>query len=155
MADFDGALNSNGRQAKATGLLTCNKLKLSLKGSPASKTVTIKYAVNADLDKQAGTITQGDVAIGKALAHLTGGFQTQGETQVLNLKLNAPNMPIDELEAMLPALGVVLPSGSQLNGGTLSTELAVTGPVDKLVITGPVRLANTEEQLIVQFFVSR
>jgi len=144
VADFDGSLNSNGSQAKATGVLTCNKLKLSPKGSPASKPVTVKYAVNADLDKQSGVITQGDVSIGKALAHLTGGFQTQGEAQLLNLKLSAPNMPVDELEAMLPALGVVLPSGSQLQGGTLSAELVITGPVDKPVITGPVRLANTK-----------
>ena len=53
-------------------------------------------------------------------------------------------MPVDELEAMLPALGIVLPSGSQLKGGTLSTELAITGPLDKLIITGPVRLSNTQ-----------
>ena len=78
------------------------------------------------------------------MARLSGGFQTQGETQLLNLKLSAPDMPVDELEAMLPALGVVLPSGSQLQGGTLSTELGISGPMDKLVITGPVRLANTK-----------
>jgi AsmA protein len=53
-------------------------------------------------------------------------------------------MPVEELEAMLPALGVVLPSGSQLKGGTLSADLAIAGPVDKLVITGPVKLANTK-----------
>ncbi|MGB6191094.1 MAG: hypothetical protein WBF42_01390 [Terracidiphilus sp.] len=39
----------------------------------------------------------------------------RGETQVVNLKLNAPEMPVDELEAMLP-------SGSELSGGTLSTR---------------------------------
>jgi len=62
----------------------------------------------------------------------------------VNLRLNAPAMAVDELEAMLPSLGVVLPSGSKLQGGTLSTELGITGPLDKLVITGPVRLANTQ-----------
>ena len=64
VADFDGTLNSNGAQAKASGQLTCNKLKLSPKGSPASKTVTVKYAATVDVDKQAGTLTQGDIAIG-------------------------------------------------------------------------------------------
>jgi len=39
---------------------------------------------------------------------------------------------------------VVLPSGSQLKGGTLSAELAIAGPLDKLVISGPVRLANSK-----------
>jgi len=144
LVNLDGTLNSNGSQAKAVGTLTCNKLKVSPKGSPAPKTVTVKHTVVADLAKQSGTITQGDVAIGKATAHLTGTFQTQGETQVVNLKLNAPNMPVDELEAMLPAFGVVLPSGSQLQGGTLSTDLNINGPIDKLVITGPVRLSNSK-----------
>ena len=100
--------------------------------------------MNTDLDREAGTITQGDIAIGKALARLTGGFQTQGETQVVNLKLSAPDMSVDELQSMLPALGIVLPSGSQLRGGTLSADLAITGPLDKLVIAGPVRLSNTK-----------
>jgi AsmA protein len=97
-----------------------------------------------DLDKQAGTITQGDVAIGKAMAHLTGGFQNQGDTQAVNLRLNAPDMSVDELEAMLPAMGVVLPSGSKLQGGILSAQLGISGPIDKLVITGPVRLSNSK-----------
>ncbi len=141
---IDGSLNSTGSQAKATGVISCEKLKLSPKGSPAPETVTIKYALNTDLDRQTGTITQGDIAIGKAVARLTGGFQTQGETQVMNLKLNASDMPVDELEAMLPALGVVLPSGSKLNGGTLSADLAISGPLDKLVIAGPVRMSNTK-----------
>jgi AsmA protein len=117
---------------------------LSPKGPPACKTVTIKHAVEVDLDKESGSISQGDVAIGSAQAHLTGTFQTQGEAEVVHLKLNAANMPVDELEAMLPSLRVVLPSGSRLKRGTLSAELAITGPLDNLVIGGPVRLRNTE-----------
>jgi AsmA protein len=144
LANFDGTLNSNGSQAKAVGTFTGNKLKFSPKGTPATKAVVIKHAVDVDLDKQSGAITQGDVEIGKAVAHLTGTFRTEGETQVLNMKLNAPNMPVDELQVMLPSLGIVLPSGSQMKGGTLSAELGITGPVDKLVITGPVRLADTK-----------
>jgi AsmA protein len=144
LANFDGTLTSNGSMAKAVGTFTGNKLQLSPKGSPAPKTVIVKHAVDVDLDKESGTLTRGDVEVGKAVAHLTGTFKTVGETQVLNMKLNAPDMPVEELEAMLPALGVVLPSGSQLKGGTLSTELGIEGPIDKLVISGPVRLANTK-----------
>jgi len=144
LASFDGTLNSDGSKAKAVGMFTGNKMQFSPKGSPGPSTITVKHAVDVDLDRQSGKVSQGDVKIGKALAHLTGTFQTQGETQLLNMKLDAPNMPIEDLEAMLPAFGVVLPSGSQLKGGTLSTNLAITGPVDKLVITGPVRLANSK-----------
>jgi AsmA protein len=53
-------------------------------------------------------------------------------------------MSVDELEAMLPALGVVLPSGSKLKGGTLSADLAISGPLANLVISGPVRMSNTK-----------
>ena len=144
LANFDGTLNSNGSQAKAIGVFTGTQLKFSPKGTPGPKTVIVKHTVDLDLDKQTGTITQGDVAIGKAQAHLTGTFQAQGDTEVLNMKLNAPNMPVDELEPMLPSMGIVVPSGSQLKGGTLSADLAIVGPLDKLVITGPVRLSNTK-----------
>ena len=142
--DLEGTLNSTGSQAKLAGTVTCEKLKLSPKGSPALKAVTVKYAIDEDLDRQSGTITQGDIAIGKSAAQLTGGFQNQGETMVMNLKLNASGMSVDELESMLPALGVVLPSGSKLNGGTLSADLAITGSLDNMVIAGPVRMANTK-----------
>jgi AsmA protein len=144
VANFDGTLNSDGSHAKAVGLFTGKQLKFSPKGAPAAKALTIKHTVDIDLDKQSGTISQGDVAIGSATAHLTGTFRTQGEAEVVNLKLNAPNMPVGELEAMLPSMGVQLPSGSQLKGGTLSAELAITGPLEKLLITGPIRLSNTQ-----------
>jgi len=47
---------------------------------------------------------------------------------------------------MLPALGVTLPSGSSLKGGTLTANFTITGPLDKLVINGPVQLANSQLQ---------
>lgn len=144
LTSFDGTLNSDGSQAKAVGLLTGKQLKFSPKGTPAPKTLTIRHTVNVDVGKQSGTITQGDISIGSAQAHLTGTFHGRGETLVVNLKLDAPNMPVDELQPMLPSIGVVLPSGSQLNGGTLSAQLVITGPLDRAVITGPVRLTNTQ-----------
>jgi len=144
LADFDATINSNGQVARSVGTLKADKLKLAEKGSPASRTVEVKYAVDHNLKTEAGTATQGDISMGKALAHLTGSYQTQGAATVVNMKLNGPDMPVDELEAMLPAMGVVLPSGSQLQGGTLSANLDVVGPVDKLLITGPIRLSNSK-----------
>jgi AsmA protein len=143
LANFDGTLTSNGSQAKAVGTFTGTKLTLAPKASPAPKVVVIKHTVVIDLDNQSGTLTQGDIAIGKAQAHLTGPFHTEGETEILNLKLNAPAMPVEELEAMLPALGIVLPSGSTLKGGTVSANLAVTGPVNNPSVAGPVKLSDT------------
>jgi AsmA protein len=144
VADFNGSLKSDGKLAHSEGTATLAKLKLVPKGSPAAKEVALKYAVNYDEQTQSGTLDQGDVTIGQAIAKLTGSFDTKGVGTAVNMKLSAQEMPVNDLESMLPALGVVLPSGSSLQGGTLSTTLAINGPLANLVVTGPVRLSNTK-----------
>lgn len=144
VVDFDGTLKSNGSQATAVGVMTGKQMKFARNGRPAPMTITVKHAVDFDLASQTGTIRQGDIAIGGAVAHLTGTFQDQGETEVVHLRLNAPNMPVNEVQAALPAAGLNLPSGSKLNGGTLSADLAIAGDLDHLVITGPVRVSNSQ-----------
>jgi AsmA protein len=143
IVSLDGTLTSNGSQAKAVGIFTGTKLTLAPKASPAPETVVIKHAVDVNLDDQSGSVTQGDISIGKAQAHLTGTFKSEGDAEVVNLKLNGPSMPVEALEAMLPAFGITLPSGSRLKGGTVSTNLAITGPIDKAVIAGPVKVSDT------------
>ncbi|MGA8866508.1 MAG: AsmA family protein [Candidatus Sulfotelmatobacter sp.] len=143
IADFDGTLSSDGHEAKTAGTLKVVKLQVVQKGSPAGEPVEIQYAVEHDLVKQVGRLTQGDVSIGKALQHLTGTYDTHGATTSVNMKLAGQGMPVDDLEAMLPALGVTLPSGSRLKGGTLAVNFSIVGPVDKLVTTGTLRLENT------------
>jgi AsmA protein len=144
IANFTGKVNSDGHMVHTTGDLTADKLKLAEKATPTSKTVQLKYAIEHNLAKNAGTITQGDISIGKALAKLTGNYQMQGDVTTLNAKLDGDAMPVDELQAMLPALGIVLPKGSSLQGGTLSANLAITGSSAKPLVTGPIKLANTK-----------
>ena len=144
LADFDGTLSSDGKTAKSSGTANMSKLQLVPKSSPATKPVALKYSVNYDQQQQSGTLQQGDVSVGKAVAKLSGTFQTKGSDTTLNMALNAQGMPVDDLESMLPALGVVLPTGASLQGGTLSTTLAIRGPLANLVVTGPVRLADTK-----------
>ena len=45
-------------------------------------------------------------------------------------------------EGNSPAAGVTLPSGASLTAGSLDLNLSISGPVDKLVIAGPVNLSN-------------
>ena len=144
IGNLDGKLDSDGKTAKVNGTLSLNKLKLSPKGAPAGRSIEVKFALDHDLSRQAGTISQGEVAAGKAVAHLTGSYQAAGDATVLNMKLNAPALPVEEVEALLPALGVTLPAGSGLKGGTLSATLGITGPMDKLVVEGPVKLENSK-----------
>ena len=50
------------------------------------------------------------------------------------------------MEQLLPAAGVTLPSGSRLKGGTITANLAVTGPVNAITIAGPIELDNSSLQ---------
>lgn len=143
IADLDETLTSDGHQAKTNGTLKTSGLQVVAKGSPAGKPVQVTYAVEHDLVKQTGSITQADIAMGKAVAHLTGTYDGHGAVTVVNLKLNGQGMPVDDLEAMLPAAGVVLPPKSTLKGGTLNINLATSGPVNKLITTGTVRLEDS------------
>lgn len=143
VANFAGTLQSNGTQAQSSGDATAQQLKLSPKGTPAQSTVAMKYSATYELEKDTGDLS-GDVSVGKASAKLSGTYDLHGQVAVVHLKLNADNMPVDDLNTLLPALGVVLPSGSKLEGGTLTADMTASGPVNALVITGPVKLANTK-----------
>ncbi len=143
-ADFDGSLSSDGHVAKTSGKLKATSLKLVPKGSPAGQPIQVVYTLEHDLEKEAGKLVQGDVSIGKAVAKLTGTYDLKGDTPVVHTKLSGQAMPVDDLVAALPAVGVVLPSGSRLKGGTLSLDLVSDGPLDRLVTTGPVKLADTQ-----------
>ncbi|HTA69736.1 MAG TPA: AsmA family protein [Bryobacteraceae bacterium] len=143
LASFDGSGQSDGVIMHLQGKLNAEKLKLARNGSPATRPVEVDFAVQHDLRKHSGTVNQGDIHIGTASAHLTGTYAEQGESMLLNLKLSGPGMPVQELEGLLPALAIVLPSGTSLRGGTASANLATDGPADRLVTTGSVAVNNT------------
>ncbi len=144
VADLDGTVKSDGHEAKVEGTLKVSNLKVVAKGSPAGKPVNMKFSIVHSLAKESGTIPQCDISMGKAVAHLTGSYDAHGKVTTVNLKLNGQNMPVDDLEAMLPAVGVVLPPKATLTGGDLDVQTASSGPVDKLVTTGTIRLQNTK-----------
>jgi AsmA protein len=143
IADFDGTVASDGHDAKTTGTLKVDKLQVVQKGSPAGKQVQVQYSVTHNLAKQEGTLTAGEVIMGKAVSHLSGTYDAHGTTTSINMKLKGQGLPVDDLEAMLPAVGVVLPPKSQLKGGTLALDFSTTGPVDKLVTVGTFKLENS------------
>ncbi|MGA8143252.1 MAG: AsmA family protein [Candidatus Acidiferrales bacterium] len=142
LADFNGTLTSDGRQMSSKGTVKTTKLKMSASGSPSTVPVNVDYDADYQLKQQSGTLKQGDIHVGKAFARLTGTFNVAGDTASVGMKLNGQAMPVADLEGVLPAVGVVLPSGAALKTGTLDANLAINGPVDKLVITGPVNLTN-------------
>ena len=143
LVSLDGNGESDGANLRIKGKLKGEKLKLARNGTPAARAVELDFAVLHNLRKHSGAVEQGDIHIGSASAHLTGTYAEQGDSVTLNMKLAGPNMALTELEAMLPALGIVLPAGTSLQGGAVIANLSMEGPADRLVTAGSLAVNNT------------
>ncbi|HEY6465782.1 MAG TPA: AsmA family protein [Candidatus Acidoferrales bacterium] len=141
---FRGQVDSDGKMVDSHGSVTAESLKLTAGSSPSTVPVDIDYQTTYDPKNQIGTLKQGNVHVGKAVANLTGTYDASGAVTAVNMKMSGQGMSVPDLEGVLPAVGVKLPSGASLQSGTLDTSLAISGPVDKLVIAGPVTLSNAK-----------
>jgi AsmA protein len=144
LVSFDGGGQSGANGVELNGRLKIDKLKLSARGTPATRVLELDFHVAHDLKKRSGRVHQGDIHIGNAVTRLTGTYVPQGDSLAVDMILDGPRMPVQELEGMLPALGVVLPNGSSLRGGTAGVKATIQGPVDRLVIAGSITMSNTK-----------
>ncbi len=142
--DYTGKVKSDGKQAHSEGVAKVDKLRLVKSGQPAHQPITFDYASDYDVAKQSGTLTKGDIKTGNSVAKLTGDYFTKGESPALRMKLKGDSLPVNDIQGILPAFGVVLPRGASLSGGTATANLGVDGPIDRLVTTGAVNIANTK-----------
>jgi len=143
-ADLQAQIQSNGKTLNATGSTQIAGIKLAKDGQPSSKPVQVQFAIAQNEQAMTGEVQKASFTVARAVINATGTYQTSGPTTAINLKVNGDGVPIDDLEAFLPAAGVHLPQGSQLRGGTLTTALTVSGSSANSVISGPVRLNNTQ-----------
>jgi AsmA protein len=146
LVDFTGKVTSDGKSIASTGNVTATSLKLVAGSEPSTVPVNIDYDVTYDPQKETGALKSGQVHVGKAVANLNGTFDSAGVVTSVNMKMAGQGMSVPDLEGILPAVGVKLPTGASLQSGSLDTTLGITGPVDKLVITGPVTLSNAKMQ---------
>jgi AsmA protein len=143
-ADLQAQIQSNGQTLNATGSTQIAGIKLAKDGQPSAKPVNVQFAIAQNEQAMTGEVQKATFTVGRATINTSGTYQTSGPTTAINLKVNGDGVPIDDLEAFLPALGVHLPQGSQLKGGTLTTALTVSGSSANPVISGPVRINNTQ-----------
>ena len=141
---YQGEIHSDGKIAHSDGTATVEKMRLVKAGSPAGQPISIHYASDYDLAKQSGQLTKGELVTGKSSVALSGTYDTHGDSTLVHMKLDAPSVPVEDIKALLPAVGVTLPSGADLQGGTAAAHLALDGPVDKLVTAGDVTLSNAK-----------
>ena len=143
-ADLQAQVKSNGQTLNATGSTQIAGIKLAKDGCHPPKPVQVQFAIVQNEQAMTGEIQRAVFTVGRATINGSGTYQSSGPTTAINLKINGDGVPIDELVAFLPAVGVRLPQGSQLKGGTLTTTLTVSGSSANPVISGPVRLNNTQ-----------
>ena len=143
IVDTDAHLASDGTTLTSTGKIHAAKLQLARTGSPAPNPVDIDYTVSDNLESRNGQVSDIAVHTGSVAVHVKGDFQETPQAILLDLHLTAPNLPVDQLEQLLPVVGVQLPSGSSLHGGTLTATLAITGPATTTTLAGPVEIDNT------------
>lgn len=144
LLDYTGTLSSDGKVLKSAGTAKTHDLRLVKSGSPARQPVTIAYTSDYEVQRQAGSLTSGEVRTGSSVVHVSGNYDAHGEDAVVHMKLTGQSLPIADIAALLPAFGVALPAGSSLQGGSVTTNLSLDGAVDKLVTTGTLDLANVK-----------
>ena len=143
IANVDLKALSDGKNLNANVSTNIQGLRVAKNGSPSPKPVIVQLTVAQNLQSLSGQLQNAVITIGKAVINAAGTYQTTGPTTALNLKVSSQATSIDELEAFLPSVGVHLPSGSRLQGGTLTTNLNVTGSTAAPIISGPIRIDNT------------
>jgi AsmA protein len=139
LLDFDATLSSQNGESETKGTAKLSKALLIAGGSPASEPMVVDFSTTYDLRKNAGVLNPSTLKIGNAAAQLSGTYQIAGDT-LLNIKVDGQNMPAKDLESFLPALGINLPKGATIQGGTLNANLNLAGPTNKVVTTGNVGL---------------
>jgi AsmA protein len=142
--DLNATLESQNGVAETKGSAKLSKALLIAGGSPSSEPVTIDFHTKYDLVKNTGVLDPSTLKIGSAIMNLSGTYEVPAEATILHVKVNGQNMPAKDLESFLPALGVNMPKGASLQAGTLSTDLSLSGPTNKLVTTGTVGLFNAK-----------
>jgi AsmA protein len=143
LADVTAKVTSNGQTLTSNGTVSAARLQLVANGAPTPNPVNISYTVNHNLDERSGQLNDLSINSGGVAVHVTGTYSMTGPQVTVALHLAAPNLPIDQVEALLPAAGVRLPRGSSLQGGTLTANLSITGPATAPTISGPIEVDNT------------
>jgi len=144
IVDLNASLASHDGEAETKGTAKLSKALLIAGGSPSTVPVIVDFNTKYNLLKNSGVLEPSTLKIGGAVAHLGGTYEVPGDNAIVNIKVESQDMPAKDLEAFLPALGINPPKGASLKAGTLSTNLNLTGPTNKLVTTGNVGLFNAK-----------
>lgn len=140
--DFDGTVKSDGTTMHSQGKAKASNLRVMKGGAPAKTPVNVDYRSDYGLVSRKGTINT-DLHTGNSTVNANGTLEASGEDTVAHMKVQGKNMAVNDVEALLPAFGVILPSGAALQGGNINMDMTAEGPLDRLIINGPLNITGT------------
>jgi AsmA protein len=141
--DIDSRVHSDHGVLQSKGGIDARQLKLMAAGTPTPEPIRIDYVAAYRLDNGRGRIDDSSLRFGATRVAISGSFDNRPQVMQLDLHINGKQLPVDDVQPLLPVFGVVLPKNSRLSGGRLGLDLRAQGPLDALVITGPVTLNNS------------
>jgi AsmA protein len=139
---LQASLASNGNDLRTDGKGRAERLRLVRGGPAAAQPISFHYVTDYSLSRQLGILRSGTIATGRTTARLSGTYGMRDDRMNLHLKLSGSQMSLRDIAGVLPAFGVALPSGSKFQGGTVNANLALDGPVDRLVTSGDVQMEH-------------
>jgi AsmA protein len=140
--DFDGQVKSDGHHVHSEGKAKATNLRVIKGGQPAKQPVAFDYKSDYGLDSETGTI-DANLHTGNSLTNARGTLNAKGADMLANLKIRGKDMAVNDVQGLLPAFGVIMPSGASLQGGNINMDLTAEGPLDRLVINGPLNITGT------------
>jgi AsmA protein len=133
---------SKDGKASTKGKATLTKAVLIQGGSPSTVPAVVNFDTVYNLENSTGVLNPSSLVIGNAKSNLSGTYKMVGDEIAVDMKVTGEGLPATDLENFLPALAIHLPEGSRLSAGTMSTNLHITGPTNKLVTDGSIGLFN-------------
>ncbi|WP_260735272.1 AsmA family protein [Tunturiibacter lichenicola] len=144
IASLDAHVVSDGMNVTSDGKVHAEQLILLKGGKAAPYPLDVSYQVVHSLKSNNGQVSDLVFQTGAIAIHIKGNYQLAANVPVFDLKLLAQSVPINDLQALMPAIGVKLPNGATLKGGTLSAKFTIKGTPTDNVIVGSYEIKNTK-----------
>ena len=144
IAGLDAHIVSDGMNVTSNGKVHAEHLILLKGGKAAPHPLDVNYQIGHSLKDNSGQVSDLALQTGAVAIHIKGAYQLAANVPVFDLKLLAQSVPIDGLQALMPAIGVKLPDGAVLKGGTLSANFAIKGSAKDNVIVGSYEIKDTQ-----------
>jgi AsmA protein len=144
IGSLDAHIVSDGMNVTSDGKVHAEHLILLKGGKAAPHPVDIHYQVEHSLKGNRGKVSDLALQTGAVAIHIKGTYQLAANVRVFDLKLLAQSVPLDSLQALMPAVGVKFPNDATLKGGTLSANFDIKGSAKDNVIVGSYEINNTQ-----------